>query len=696
MENLPSFLCQGLSLFLGSALFLKRRHAPHLFGLLPVMALVFLIHGITWYGYANPGHWLWWSKFLLIAELAFPVALFFVTRSIRRTLDAGTASTDQWLWKGMVVVALFLISLASLFPVSALKHQPILQVIFFRGGSLANWSFILIASVIALFQIEHIYRSSHDPFRYQFKFIFIGLVVLAGMSIAQATQMVLGPAWNPMIIWVNGVPSALALLLIGFGLARWRIKDFRQKIQVSDQAYYVSFTFFLVGVYLGIVVMVDRLLQSTGWPMTEALRAAALIVAALSLVLVVGSRQIRLLVRSFFARHFLRAKYDYRQKWLEVTEKFSVCHDMQEVWDQYLEWLGQTFAASHICIWKRFAVDGQFHQIRSLTPRIPPPIPETHKLIQELNRRRGPFFLHHYGLSSDVLGDFAQDTQAHVCVPILRKKGAVLGFVTLSRDIYAKEYDHDDFNLLWVMAHHVAMLFLQFQLQEERNSSAKWEAVHRFSAFYLHDLKNLAGSLSLVVQNAQQYGANPEFQDSAMNTVKITTQRIMELMGKLACQTKAPTGVRVDKPVSLDINELIRETLQGMHGAGCRPVFHAGSDIPHVRFQGESFKQVVLNLIINAQQAMGEQGNLDIYTRALEQEILVEVVDTGPGMTAGQLEHLFEPFQSSKKTGLGIGLYQCKRIIEEQGGSIRVESCLGKGTKIILTFPVQIAETVTV
>ncbi|MDR4494940.1 MAG: ATP-binding protein [Nitrospirales bacterium] len=696
MESLPSLLCLGLSLIVGGALVWKRRNAPLLFRLLPVMVVVFWIHGINWYSHFNRNDWLWWHQLLLIGELAFPLALGSVSQSFCRTLDAASPSKDQWWWRSMAGMAILLMGVVTFFPDSVLKQNPQGKMIFVRASGLAIWSFILIALIVALSHMERIFHSLRDPFRHQFKFVFFGLVGLAGMSIAQATQMLLLPIWSPLFVWINGIISAFSLLLVGFGLARWRIKDLRQKVQVSDRALFSSFTVALVGGYLGIVILVDQMLQTTRWPMTEALRVLVLFVAALCLVFVVGSRQVRLRLRSFLARHFLRAKYDYRQKWLEVTEKFSVCHDMQEVWDRYLEWLEQTFAASHISIWKRFEADGQFHQIRSLSAKCSPPIPDTHKLIQELNRRRGPFFLHQYGLHAEALGNFGEDTQAYVCVPILRKKGVVLGFCTLSRDFDGQRYDHDDFNLLWVMAHHVAMLLLQFQLQEERNSSAKWEAVHRFSAFYLHDLKNLAGSLSLVVQNAQQYGANPEFQDSAMSTVKITTQRIMELMGKLACQTKAPTGKSSDTMTSLDINELVRETIRGIPGPGCKPVFHAGIDIPPVRLQHESIKQVILNLILNARQAMGEHGTLDIFTKTLGQEVIVEVVDAGPGMTSAQLEHLFEPFRSSKKTGLGIGLYQCKRIIEEQEGYIRVESLLGQGTKIIVTFPVEITDTVTV
>jgi signal transduction histidine kinase len=236
------------------------------------------------------------------------------------------------------------------------------------------------------------------------------------------------------------------------------------------------------------------------------------------------------------------------------------------------------------------------------------------------------------------------------------------------------------------------MLLLQFQLQEERNSSAKWEALHRFSGFYLHDLKNLAGTLSMLVQNAEQYGQDPEFQASAMRTLKNTTQRILDLMQKLARQTKDASLPPADQFVPLDINAVVQDTLHSMNGSGCRPVFYAGKGIPPVRLQQESIKQVILNLLLNAQQALDQEGSIDIITTSSENGVSIEVSDTGHGMSSDQLEHLFEPFRSKKKTGLGVGLYACKRIVEDHRGTIRVESQLGQGTRIIVTFPVELID----
>ncbi len=85
---------------------------------------------------------------------------------------------------------------------------------------------------------------------------------------------------------------------------------------------------------------------------------------------------------------------------------------------------------------------------------------------------------------------------------------------------------------------------------------------------------------------------------------------------------------------------------------------------------------------------------MGITTALVNGRVMVEVADTGPGIPPDRLEHVFEPFYSTQKTGLGVGLFQCKRIVEEHGGRIRVESCLGRGTTMVITLPVVSADRV--
>ena len=196
----------------------------------------------------------------------------------------------------------------------------------------------------------------------------------------------------------------------------------------------------------------------------------------------------------------------------------------------------------------------------------------------------------------------------------------------------------------------------------------------------------------MVAQNAEQYGQDPDFQASAMRVVRNTSQGIMDLMAKLADESRAFETDRERTVQAVDLNALIVEMLKTLNVEGCPTTFDAGDAIPNLQLNKESIRQVLLNLILNAQQAMNGKGAIDISTRYDGHWVFVDIVDHGPGIPPARLENLFQPFSSSKENGLGVGLFQCKHMIEDNSGQIRIESQEGQGTKVILTFPVKTAD----
>lgn len=99
-------------------------------------------------------------------------------------------------------------------------------------------------------------------------------------------------------------------------------------------------------------------------------------------------------------------------------------------------------------------------------------------------------------------------------------------------------------------------------------------------------------------------------------------------------------------------------------------------------------KQAVLNLMINATEAMTEGGELLIHVSAQRAAAIVEIIDTGPGMENEARARIFDVYYSTKKHGTGLGLPTARRIIREHGGSLRVESEVGKGTRFVISLPV--------
>jgi two-component system, NtrC family, sensor histidine kinase HydH len=106
-----------------------------------------------------------------------------------------------------------------------------------------------------------------------------------------------------------------------------------------------------------------------------------------------------------------------------------------------------------------------------------------------------------------------------------------------------------------------------------------------------------------------------------------------------------------------------------------------------VNLDRELFEQALLNLMLNAEQAMPEGGTLTLIGRMEERCVCLDVIDTGHGMTEEVLEKVFRPFHTTKQNGNGLGLPTTKRIVLAHGGTIEVQSEPGRGSKFTIKLP---------
>lgn len=113
------------------------------------------------------------------------------------------------------------------------------------------------------------------------------------------------------------------------------------------------------------------------------------------------------------------------------------------------------------------------------------------------------------------------------------------------------------------------------------------------------------------------------------------------------------------------------------------------SSLPRVRLDRELFKQALLNLMLNAEQAMPEGGELTLLARAGDHGVRLDVIDSGVGMSADALAKCFEPFHTTKPNGSGLGLPTTRRIVQMHGGRIEVQSEPSKGTQFTIWLPAE-------
>jgi signal transduction histidine kinase len=111
--------------------------------------------------------------------------------------------------------------------------------------------------------------------------------------------------------------------------------------------------------------------------------------------------------------------------------------------------------------------------------------------------------------------------------------------------------------------------------------------------------------------------------------------------------------------------------------------------LPRIDLDADLFKQAILNLILNAEHAMPEGGELILKTRRDSDHVFIDVIDTGAGMTEDVRSKIFDAFFSTRRGGSGLGLPTTRKIVEAHGGLIRVQSEPGKGSQFTMILPIR-------
>jgi putative PEP-CTERM system histidine kinase len=270
----------------------------------------------------------------------------------------------------------------------------------------------------------------------------------------------------------------------------------------------------------------------------------------------------------------------------------------------------------------------------------------------------------------------------------------VIGLLWLSDKRNDEEYSTEDVDFLGTMARQLAASLgfaRQATLLAEKQ---QFESLDRLSSHVLHDIKNHISGLSMVVENARLHLANPEFQRDAMSVVERTVTNLRDLMNQVASVVRTPEI----RPEPLPIPELLEEaaTSAGLTLAQRDGIeFRMSCRVPRpIALDRGQMLRVVSNLLTNAREAVEGAGSIELDA-ALEHNVpshetlRIEVRDSGRGMSEDFVRtSLFRPFSSTKTSGLGIGLVQCKSIVEAHGGRISVESRPGRGATFIVRVPV--------
>ena len=214
------------------------------------------------------------------------------------------------------------------------------------------------------------------------------------------------------------------------------------------------------------------------------------------------------------------------------------------------------------------------------------------------------------------------------------------------------------------------------------------ESLGRLAGGIAHDFNNLLTVISGTVELALITSAQDNPLRGELEQIQVAAERGSTLTSQLLAMSRQ----QVLQSEVLDLNAALRKMdgmLRRLIGEDIRLEMTLSDEPASVRADRNQLKQVILNLVLNARDAMLDGGTVTIETRLVDQQVMLAVRDTGVGMDEATRKSIFEPFFTTKAVGkgTGLGLSMVYGTVEQSGGAVAVESEPGAGTVIRISLP---------
>jgi putative PEP-CTERM system histidine kinase len=418
------------------------------------------------------------------------------------------------------------------------------------------------------------------------------------------------------------------------------------------------------------------------------LLAAAIIVAVIATVLAFVP-SVRASIRVHLLKLFSRYKYDYRREWLRFIDTLSSA-ESEQVHNVAVRAVAQIVKSPGGVVWAKPPDEAFYVPVGAWGAEMPAvaSVSENAKLIRFLERRQWIIDLKEFDRHPQRYDDlelselFKGDSNWWLIVPLLLGDD-VFGFIALLKPLVTFKLNFEDHDLLKTVGKQVATHIKQAEIDRRLAEISQFTTYNRLSAYLMHDLSNLIAQHSLVVQNAERFGNNPDFVDDAFKTIAHSVSRMERLVSDLS--------KRPERPISrvVDVGHVVGIAVDRSAQRRPSPCLDVADESLYTTADPEQLATVIEHLIRNAQEATSGAGEVRIGLSAHDGMARIGITDTGSGMTPEFVrERLFRPFDSTKGSeSMGIGAYQAREYIRSIGGQVQVTSEVGVGTTFLLTVP---------
>ena len=288
--------------------------------------------------------------------------------------------------------------------------------------------------------------------------------------------------------------------------------------------------------------------------------------------------------------------------------------------------------------------------------------------------------------------------QSSLCLGLRGDSGDLYGFLTLRDDRLRDAFSREEVQLLAGLATQVAVTLENSQLYQQMKEKDRLAALGEMAAGLAHEIRNPLGSIKASAQYLSETSERPSEASEFLGIIVDEVDRLNRVVSSFLDYARPGHT----DPVPIHVNSAVQLTLQFLRPEcdAAEVALHVAMepDLPKVRIDIEHLRQVLINLVQNAVQAMTSGGEIFVETGIQDRFrigggarrwVQISVRDTGPGIAPGLLANLFVPFVTTKQQGTGLGLAISQRIVSEAGGRIDVRSREGFGTTFVILLPAE-------
>jgi putative PEP-CTERM system histidine kinase len=567
--------------------------------------------------------------------------------------------------------------LASIYPFIA-PTQPVLAR---WAGNLG----LVLMTVIGLVLVEQVYRSTRPEDRWAIKFLCLGLGGLFVYDFYLYANAALFTAMDAQVWAARGYVAVLVTPLIAVSAAR--NPEWAAPVSLSRSMAFHTTSLLGAGIYLLLMASAGYYLRLFGGEWGDVVQTVFIFAAAMVLILVMFSGTLRARLRVFLSKHFFSYRYDYREEWLNFTRTLTEGQPGEQMCERAVEALARLLESPGGALWMREGQTGYQRASYWNWADIQGTEPIESPFIQWLASKQWVINLDEMKTRRDLYGDLDapawihQTSDAWLVVPLMLHD-ELLGFVVLKHSLGNVNFNWEVSDLLKVAARQAAAHLAQMRASNQLIVARQFESFNRTTTFVIHDLKNLIAQLSLLLANAEKHKHNPEFQADMLETVESAVARMNKVLAQLR---RSSDETRTQ---SLPLSDILNEVVASKQAFKLRPMLELPPPHVCVRAERERLTRAIGHLLQNALEATPTTGRVTLRACEESGQAIVEIIDTGIGMEDEFIRtRLFQPFDSTKGAGMGIGAYECRETLRAMGGTIEVKSTVGSGTHFRLSLP---------